>query len=78
MLVTYLANAIIGVYTQHMCLSDIHGLSFSCFDDYLIQTPMVQCENSKFAVFLMNTAMSDNLKFYVSIVHWIGRDEPAF
>ena len=78
MLVTYPANAIIGFYTQHMCLSDIHGLWFSYFDDYLIQTPMVQCENSKFAVFLMNTAMPDNLESYVSIVNWIGRDEPAF
>ena len=44
MLVTYLAYTVIGVYAQHMCLDDIHGLCFACFDDDLIQTPMVQCE----------------------------------
>ena len=44
MLVTYLANTIIGVYAQHMCLDDILGLCYACFDDDLIQTPMVQCE----------------------------------
>ena len=46
MLVTYLANAIKGVYTQHMCLSDVLGLCIACFDDDMIQTPMVQCEDS--------------------------------
>ena len=46
MLVTYLALAIIGVYTQFMCLSDKHGLCFACFDDDLIQTPMIQCDVS--------------------------------
>ena len=44
MLVSYLANTIIGVYAQHMCYYDILVLYYACFDDDLIQTPMVQCE----------------------------------
>ena len=44
MLVTYLANTIIGIYAQHMCFDDIIGLCYAFFDDDLIQTPMVQCE----------------------------------
>ena len=35
---------IIGVYAQHMCLDDILGLCYACFDNNLIQTPIHQCE----------------------------------
>ena len=44
MLVTYHVNTIIGVYTKHMCLSDVLGLSIACFDEDLIQMPIDQCE----------------------------------
>ena len=57
MLVTYLANTIIGVYAQHVCLDDILGLCYACFDDDLIQTPMVQYEKLQFAACSINTAI---------------------